>query len=310
MTNILRKVSEVGNFNLENISARKPDRFIIAWMILVHLIAFSAPFVFSVGAFVTFLILYFVTACLGITFGFHRLLTHRSLKATPWFERFLATCGTLALQGSPMEWVAHHRMHHAGSDTPRDPHNAKNGFWYSHITWLFHQDPAFDDPNVIRKFSRDISADPYMVWLSKPLTMVGMQVILGLLLLVVGGWEYVVWGIFARIAFVYHVTWFVNSASHMWGYRNYETKDLTTNCWWVGILAFGEGWHNNHHAEQEAVHVSRKWWEFDATWQVIKLARGLGLVSNLKMPKDPFLQESTLVEDTRNPVKTCVSTKS
>lgn len=279
----------MGNFNLEAVAQRKPDYFTFGWMIFIHLFIFAGPATFSWGAFATFFVLYVVTGCLGITFGFHRLLTHRSMKAVPWFERFLATCGTLALQGSPMEWVAHHRMHHAGSDTDRDPHNARRGFWYSHVTWLFHKDPFFDDPKTLQKFARDIAADPYLMWLSKPSVMIGIQVALGLILLATGGIGYVVWGIFIRLAFVYHVTWFVNSASHLWGYRNYETTDLTRNCWWVGLIAFGEGWHNNHHAEQEAVHVTRRPWEFDFTWQLIKLSHAFGWVSDLKMPrKEPI----------------------
>ncbi len=286
----------MGNFKLEPVDQIRRDPFIIGWMISIHLLAMLAPLTYSPGAVGICLLLYFVTGCLGITLGFHRLLTHRSLKASPWLEGFLATCGVLALQGSPLEWVAHHRMHHAGSDTPQDPHDASRGFWYSHMGWLFHKNPNVDDVGKLRKFGRDISADPYLTFLSRPAVMIGLQVALGILLLSLGGIGWVIWGIFLRLVIVYHVTWFVNSAAHMWGYQTYETESLATNNWWVGLLAFGEGWHNNHHAQPDAIHVHRQWWEFDLTWQVVRLLRSMGLVSQLKLPLSKALASTRDLE--------------
>lgn len=262
----------------------KTDWAILSWMVLVHAVAALAPFFFSWGALITCVILYFVTGMFGITLGYHRLLTHRSFKTPKWVERFLATLGVLALQGSPREWVAHHRMHHAKTDTPDDPHDARSGFWHSHIGWLFKIVPKFDDKNLQRRFARDIVADPYLNWLSGWGPQIGLQVGLGLALLAFGGWSYVIWGIFLRLVIVYHVTWTVNSLTHMWGYRNYETNDLSRNNFLVGIWAFGEGWHNNHHAQQDVAPAGRRWWEFDLTWQVIKLMRFFGLAYDIKMP--------------------------
>lgn len=259
---------------------------IMVWMVVAHLLAFTSLFFFTWPAFFVFVAIFYMTGCLGITLGFHRLLTHRSFKAPRWLERTLATFGTLALQGSVVEWVAHHRMHHAETDSENDPHNATRGFWFSHFGWMMIYTPKFDHPTKLRKFSRDIQADPYMLWLSKPWVLIGLQVCLGLILLALGGPAFALWGVFFRVVFLYHTTWFVNSAAHIWGYRNFETKDLSTNCWWVGLLAFGEGWHNNHHAEPEAVHVSRRWWEFDLTWQVIKLLKLAGWAHDLRLPKE------------------------
>jgi stearoyl-CoA desaturase (delta-9 desaturase) len=199
-------------------------------------------------------------------------------------ERFLATCGVLALQRSPLEWVSHHRMHHAGVDTHLDPHNARKGFWWSHLFWMCHHQPQFTDMKKMKRFARDIVADPYLNWLTNHYAQVGLQVALGLALLIFGGIDYVVWGVFVRLVVTYHVTWLVNSATHKWGYRNYETDDLSSNTWWVGILAFGEGWHNNHHAHQDVAPAGHKWWEFDLTWQVIKLMRVFGWAYDIKMP--------------------------
>ena len=263
----------------------KLDKFITGWFVALHLIAIIAPFYFfSWGAVFTAIGLYYLTGMIGITLGYHRLLTHRSFKAPRWVERVLATCGVLALQRSPLEWVADHRMHHAFVDTPKDPHNARQGFWWSHISWMCYYNPELRDIVKLRKFARDIASDSYMNWLTGEMPQIMIQVVLGLILLAVGGWDYVIWGVFVRACFTYHVTWFVNSATHKFGYRNYDTPDLSTNCWWVGILAFGEGWHNYHHAFPDVCPAGRKWWEFDLTWQVIKLMRLMGLAYDIKMP--------------------------
>lgn len=264
----------------------KIDWFISIWLLLAHLLAIPAFFYFSWANVTAFTILYFATGCFGITFGFHRLLTHRSFKTHKWIERFLATCGTLALQGSVLEWVAHHRMHHAGSDTPADPHNARRGFWYSHVGWLLRVNPAVDDEKVLNRFGRDIMADPYMRWLCTPFAQIGIQVAAGLALVAIGGVGMMFWGIFLRVVAVYHVTWFINSACHMFGYKNYEVDDLATNCWWAAFLAFGEGWHNNHHAHGDVARAGRKWWEFDLTYLIIKTLSVFGLVWDIRQPKD------------------------
>ncbi len=269
----------------------KPDRTIIGWFIVMHALALLGPlFFFSWGALATCVGLYFVTGMLGITLGYHRLMTHRSFKAPVWVERVLATFGVLALQRSPLEWVGHHRMHHAYTDTAKDPHDSTKGFWWSHIGWMCFVNPEITDVAKLRKFARDIAADPYLMWLTKHWVQVAMQAALGLTLWATLGVEYMLWGVWTRCALVYHATWFVNSATHKWGYRNYETPEQSTNTWWVGILAFGEGWHNNHHAQPDVAPAGRRWWEFDLTWQVIKLMKVFGLAWDIKMPQ-PYGQE-------------------
>ena len=263
----------------------KMDWGITIWFIVLHLIAIIGGFLFfSWGAALTALALYFLTGMIGITLGYHRLLTHRTFKTSKWMERVLATCGLLALQRSPLEWVGHHRMHHAFGDTDRDPHNARRGFWWSHIGWMCRVNPETSDLKQMRKFARDIAADPYMNALTNPWAQVGLQVAVGLALLIFGGVDYVIWGIFVRLVVVYHATWFVNSATHKWGYKNYESDDLASNCWWVGILAFGEGWHNNHHSHPDVAPAGHKPWEFDLTWCVIRVMRVFGLAWDIKLP--------------------------
>ena len=264
---------------------RPLDWPIISWFTALHAIALIGPFfATSTGAVVTAVILYYATGMLGITLGYHRLLSHRSFKTPRWVERVLATIGSLALQRGPVDWIAHHRMHHAFTDRPGDPHNARLGFWWSHLGWMCRIHPELRDVARARRFARDITADPYMVWLNHDWVHMGLQVALGVLLLVFGGIDYVIWGIFVRTAVVYHATWFVNSATHKYGYQTYDNGDLSRNCWWVGILAFGEGWHNNHHAFPDVAPAGHRKREVDLTWYVIKGMRALGLARDIKMP--------------------------
>lgn len=263
----------------------KLDPIIVPWFVMVHVVTFVGPFYFtSPGAIWSAVVLYLLTGLFGITLGYHRLLTHRTFKTKRWVERVLGTLGMLAMQRGPLDWIAHHRMHHAGVDTEKDPHNARRGFWWSHIGWLVYFQPQFHDYSVLRKYARDIVADPYLNALTPLWVNVTSQAALGVALYVFGGWDYVVWGVFVRLFVVYHVTWLVNSATHLWGYRTYATDDLSTNNWWVAILAFGEGWHNNHHAQMDAAPAWRRWWELDATWLVIRAMAAVGLAWDVKLP--------------------------
>jgi stearoyl-CoA desaturase (delta-9 desaturase) len=223
--------------------------------------------------------LHWVTGGLGITLGFHRLVTHRSFQTPKWVEYFLVFCGTLALQGGPIEWVGMHRIHHLHSDQGHDPHDSNQGFWWSHLGWMMYHAPAQSE---VPRFTKDIADDPVYQFFQN--YMVHIQVALGLLLFFVGGWSFVVWGIFVRAVVVYHCTWLVNSATHKFGYRTYEDSgDNSTNCWWVALLVYGEGWHNNHHAFQYSARHGMKWWEIDLTWMTIQLLQSLGLAWNVKL---------------------------
>jgi sn-1 stearoyl-lipid 9-desaturase len=224
------------------------------------------------------LFLYWLTGCLGITLGFHRLITHRSFQTPKWVEYFLAFCGTLTCQGGPIAWVGMHRIHHLHSDQEQDPHDSNKGFWWSHIVWMFFQSPAFAE---VPRFTKDIGDDPVYQFLEK--YMIAIQVALGLSLLAIGGWSFVVWGVFVRLVMVWHFTWFVNSATHKFGYKTYEVDDHSTNCWWVALLTYGEGWHNNHHAFQYSARHGLEWWEIDFTWMTIQVLEILGLATNVKL---------------------------
>ncbi len=265
-------------------STAKTDYVVIGWMLGMHLVALLSLISFSWTNFAVMVVLYFATGCLGVTLGFHRLLTHRALKTPKWLERVLTTLGVLAVQGGPIEWVGHHRMHHAFSDQGGDPHDATRGFWYSHMGWLFSIKSEYDDPKTLARFARDIAADPYYAWLDKTSVQMLVQGLLALALFAVGGWQMVVWGIALRLVAVYHVTWLVNSAAHMWGYKPHDSTDLARNNWFVALVAFGEGWHSNHHAHGDVAPAGYRWWEFDLTFLVIRVLVFLGWAQDIKMP--------------------------
>ncbi len=229
-----------------------------------HVGAVAALFFFNWPAFFTTLALHWISLSLGIGIGYHRLLTHRSFATPKGIEYFLATCGTLALQGGPMFWVAAHRVHHQFSDRDGDPHTPRDGKWWSHIIWMLVGDATHSDIARCSRYAPDICRDRYLVWLSKynyvPL------ILLAALLLAVGGLPFFLWGIFFRATIGLHATWMVNSLTHFWGTRRFATRDDSRNNWFVALFSFGEGWHNNHHAFPTSARHGLAWYEMDVSW--------------------------------------------
>ncbi len=249
---------------------------IVAFMAVVHALAVVALPFYSLANLFVLLILYAVTA-IGVTLGLHRMASHKSFKSPRWLARIIMTCGALAAQGGPIEWIGLHRHHHLYSDKEVDHHDSVRGFYWAHFEWMIHGVPAMEHIDTLTK---DIQRDPYYVWLEKNFLL--LQVPLGILLLSIGGWGMVLWGIPLRLVLVYHVTWLVNSATHTWGYRSYETEDNSRNNWWVALLTFGEGWHNNHHAVQARARHGIKWWEIDITYLIICVLESLGLARKVR----------------------------
>lgn len=252
-----------------------------------HVGAVAAFFYVDSGAILAAIVLWWITGSLGIGMAYHRLLTHRGFKCPKWVEYFLTTCGALALEGGPIFWVATHRIHHQLSDKEGDPHTPKEGAWWAHIGWIMFGQAMHHDTEILKRYVPDLSKDRFHVWLTTwhwiP------QVVVGLALLAYGGLPYVLWGVFFRTVLGLHITWAVNSATHMWGYKTFRTRDDSRNLWWVGLLAFGEGWHNNHHAHPVSMRHGLAWYEFDLNYIQIKLLEAVGLAWDLKvarMPKD------------------------
>lgn len=256
----------------------------------VHLGALCAlwPGFFSWSAIVVAAILTYLTGAIGVTLGYHRLLTHRSLRLRWPLEYVVATLGTLALQGPPIQWVATHRVHHAHSDHAGDPHTVRRGLTWAHVKWLLLKNQDVPSRREQARQCPDLIRDPYYRALA--ILAIPMQVVLGLVLLAFGGWSWVVWGIFVRLVFTYHTTWFVNSASHWSGYRWFKTDDRSTNSWWVALMSFGEGWHNNHHAFPFSARHGMAWFEFDMTWWHIKVLQFLHLADRVRVPTKAMVE--------------------
>lgn len=262
--------------------------FKLKWPTLIGILAVHAgliwaPMTFSWRAFWIFIALNWITIGLGITLGYHRLLTHRSFKTPKWLEYVFADCGALAAQGGPIKWVATHRVHHAFSDRPQDPHSPTRGFWWAHMGWLLAYDEVLDHPTKHWRYAPELGRDPVHRFIGK--TNILQQVVLGLLLFAAGGWPFVVWGSFVRIVFGWHCTWAVNSACHLWGYRTYETGERSTNNLWVALLTYGDGWHNNHHAYPISAAHGLRWWELDLTHLTLRIFAGLRLAEDIHLPR-------------------------
>ncbi|CAL8466841.1 g6377 [Coccomyxa elongata] len=253
------------------------------FMLVVHGLCLLAPFTFSWPMVGLFFGTYFITGCLGITLSFHRQLSHRSFTTPKWLEYALAYCGVLAVQGEPIEWVSSHRYHHLHTDTPLDPHSPYEGFWWSHMGWLLDNGATLERVGS-RGNTGDLDSQPFYKFIQR--TYAWHVVAMFAALYAFGGLPALVWGGALRAVWVYHITWFVNSASHCWGYQTYNTGDLSRNNWWVAVLAFGEGWHNNHHAFEFSARHGMEWWQFDVTWQIIAALKAVGLADNVKLPSE------------------------
>ncbi|KAK4428003.1 Palmitoyl-monogalactosyldiacylglycerol delta-7 desaturase, chloroplastic [Sesamum alatum] len=259
----------------------------IGVVVAMHLLCVFAPFTFNWGAFWVAVGLYVITGLLGITLSFHRNLSHRSFKLPKWLEYFFAYCGAQALQGNPIDWVSTHRHHHQFCDSEKDPHSPLEGFWFSHISWFFDSKAILErcgEPNNVG----DLEKQPFYKFLET--TYIIHPLALGALLYAVGGFPYIVWGMGVRIVWVYHITWLVNSACHVWGKQAWNTGDLSRNNWWVAMLAFGEGWHNNHHAFEYSARHGLEWWQIDMTWYVVRLLQAIGLATDVKLPTTAHMQ--------------------
>jgi stearoyl-CoA desaturase (delta-9 desaturase) len=264
------------------------DRNRVNWltaffMAAFHIGAVVALFNFAWKPFWVAVFLWWVAGGLGIGMGYHRLLTHRGYKTPKWVEYLLTICGTLALEGGPIFWVGVHRMHHQLTDRPGDPHSPRDGKWWSHMGWVLMGRSLHHATSEFSPYVPDLRKDRFYVLLSKwhwvPLA------VLGAALMAFGGWNYVLWGIFLRTTVGLHCTWLVNSATHLWGSRRFATGDDSTNNFFIALLTFGEGWHNNHHAHPNSARHGLKWWEFDLNWYCIRTLRLLGLAREIKLPR-------------------------
>jgi stearoyl-CoA desaturase (delta-9 desaturase) len=261
---------------------------------LFHIGAVAALFFFSWERLLVAVIIYVFAINVGIGMCYHRLLTHRGYQVPKWIEYAMTVCATLSLEGGPIFWVSTHRVHHQLSDQEGDPHTPREGGWWAHTGWLLFGEALHAQTDVLARYSPDLHRDRFHVWLSKyhwlPITASGL-LLFGL------GWAFggpvsgiawVLWGVMLRVTLGLHATWLVNSATHLWGSRRFETRDDSRNSFWVALLTGGEGWHNNHHAHPVSARHGLRWYEIDPNFYGIWLLSKLGLAKKIQIAKfDP-----------------------
>jgi stearoyl-CoA desaturase (delta-9 desaturase) len=268
-----------------------------------HALALLAciPWLFSWSGLACAAVAFYLFGVLGINVGYHRLLTHRGFVCPRWLERTLAVLGNCCAQGTPIVWVAIHRMHHQHSDDADDPHSPTAGLLWSHMGWFLIKDPSKHQLETFARYARDLITDRFYKQLERPRVQRTMHLIHWSAFLVTGalvgalttwswlgalqlGLSWLIWGVFVRTVVHLHCTWAVNSVTHRWGYRNFETHDDSRNHWLVAIVSNGEGWHNNHHAEPRCAAHGRRWWEFDVSYGIIRAFELVGLARDIVKP--------------------------
>jgi fatty-acid desaturase len=259
----------------------------LLWWIVVHAGTLAAPFTFTWSGLVVAAVLYLLTG-IGITMGYHRLLTHRSFQTPRWVEYLLTLFASFATQGGPLHWVSIHRVHHQHSDKDEDPHTPRHGFCWAHMFWWMFSGPTMANSERHAHYIPDLARNPVHRFFENFHFL--FTLILAGLLYAGGEWwggvglSWLVWGLFVRITVLYHATYFVNSAAHLWGYRSHATSDGSRNSWWVALLTLGEGWHNNHHAFPRSARHGLRWWELDVTYLLIRLMSFLALARHIHVP--------------------------
>ena len=250
------------------------------FLLIAHVAAISAPFFWSWSGLISAIVLYWIAGSPGIGMGYHRLITHRGYRVPKLIEYFLVTCGTMALEGGPIQWVVTHRIHHAHTDRQGDPHTPRDGGWWAHVGWILRGTAQDHDRDTMERYAPDLISDRYYCWLNRfyyvPL------IVLATMLLLLGGWSVLLWGVFLRVTLALHATWLVNSATHMWGRQRFQTGEDSRNSWWVALVTFGEGWHNNHHAYPTSARHGLRWYEVDFNWLGIRALQLVGLARGVK----------------------------
>ncbi len=275
------------------------------------------PWLFSWSGMILALVGVYLFGGIGINLCCHRLLTHRSFSCPRWFERLLTLVAFCNLEGSSVRWVAIHRMHHRFSDHRPDPHSPLVDFLWGHLVWMFVQHPDVCEETSLEHYTADLRKDPFHGWMHRNYRWLAVWAIHALIITGIGatigatttgdtagalqmGLSWLIWGVMVRMVLVWHITWSINSITHLWGYQSYRSTDQSRNNWLLGFLAFGEGWHNNHHADQRSASNWHHWWEVDLTYMVIRFLGLLGLAKNIVRPQRYTGTDHDLIHKTKH----------
>ena len=286
-----------------------------------HLAVVVLPFLGLIAAMVLlwgyhftplYLVLLFVgymLSAFGITVGYHRLFTHKSFETYAPIQFIFAVLGSMAVEGPVLQWVAQHRRHHQHSDEHEDPHsphshgtgwmNMFKGIWHAHVGWIMKPDAP-----GLQRYVADLVQSPMLRWVNKTFF---VWAALGMLIpaliggLYTGTWMGAfigfLWGGAVRILLVHHVTWSINSVCHIWGAKDYRSHDESRNNPIFGILALGEGWHNNHHAFPTSARHGLKWWQIDISYLLIKGMEAVGLAWKVRVPAVEHMARKQIQRD-------------
>lgn len=284
------------------------NRHRIVWSYAVtvsvyHLLALLAllPGLFSWTGVVLAVLGLYVFGSLGINLCYHRLLTHRGLVCPKWLEHSFAVLGVCSMQDTPARWVAVHRRHHEHADRQDDPHSPLVDFFWGHVGWMLVENRDLVRLGIYDRYAKDILRDPFYRRMERtplyPIILLGSWAVFFLGGFLAGlisgddltaasrfGASLLVWGVFVRTVAVWHITWSVNSAAHLWGYRTYETGEQSRNNWFVALISNGEGWHNNHHADPRSARHGHRPWEIDVVFATIRALQLVGLARNVATP--------------------------
>jgi stearoyl-CoA desaturase (delta-9 desaturase) len=294
-------------------AATQPLRF--EWvfgggLLFYHLVAALAvfPYFFSWTGVILAVLGIYVFGVLGINLGYHRLLAHRSFECPKWLEHTFVLLAVCCLQDSPARWVAIHRRHHQYADREIDPHSPLVSFLWSHVGWILVTNDDLKRGPLLDRYAKDIMRDTLCSWLETRFRWVWI-VFLSWFVFFGGGFvaeiirggskaeaaqfglSLLIWGVFVRTVMHLHFTWSVNSVTHGWGYRNYDTPDDSSNNAWIALISNGEGWHNNHHADPQSARHGHMWWEIDVAYWIIRSFAAVGLAWNISQPS-PALQKA------------------
>jgi fatty-acid desaturase len=268
-----------------------------------HLFALSAllPRFFSWTGVALAIAGVYVFGGLGINLCYHRLLTHRGLVCPRWLEHAFAVLAVCSMQDTPARWVAVHRRHHEHADRQEDPHSPLVNFLWGHVGWMLVKNHDLTRLGIYERYAKDVLRDPFYRRLERTmlypiivLSSWGVYFLAGLGASLLSGGSVseatqfgaslLIWGVFVRTVVVWHITWSVNSAAHLWGYRNYDTDEQSRNNWAVAVLTSGEGWHNNHHADARSAKHGHRRWEIDLIFAFVWMLESVGLAWDVRRP--------------------------
>jgi fatty-acid desaturase len=278
----------------------KTNPFKVAIALLLHIVVAFAPATYSrleffLCIFTTYMVLQF-----GLVLGYHRLLSHRCFATHAWLKRGLSLVGALAMQSGPISWVATHRLHHRIAEQEYDPHSPKHGLLWAHFFWIFFEHPRLSLSDKRAMIAHDLYGDAFIRFCEEKFILLNATATAGVFLIgvVVGGpsrgFSFLVWIVVVRTVCLWHITFLTNSLGHTVGYRNFDTPDNSRNVWILGVLALGDGWHNNHHAFPACAAHGRRWFEVDFTYRLIVIFERLGLAWNVRHPAPTLSQSSQL----------------